>query len=96
MFVTVAAMKLPVLYKLCMTYGLRMTLMLSEMCSFVVEIFVQGQGQNVGVPDYDVDATRIAFFSSSFTRSSHHFAYFLYGMSSSVVLPFCAVACILW
>lgn len=72
MFVTAAAMTLPVLYKLCMTYGLRMTLMLSEMCSFVVEIFVQGQGQYIGEPDYDVDATRIAFFSLSFTRSSHH------------------------
>jgi len=68
-FVTVAAMKLPVIYKLYMTYGLRMTLMLSEMCSFVVEIL----GQYVGEPDYEVDATRIAFCSSSLTRSSYHF-----------------------
>jgi hypothetical protein len=70
-FVNVAAMKLPVLYKLCMTYDQCMTLMLSEMCPFVVEIFVQGQGQYVGEPDV-VDAARTAFWSSSCTRSSHH------------------------
>jgi hypothetical protein len=58
-FVSVADMKLPVLYKLYMTYGPCMTLMLSKMCPFVVEIFVQGQGQFVGEPD--VDAARIAF-----------------------------------
>jgi len=61
-FVIAAAMKLAELYKLCMTYGLRMTFMLNEMCSVVDEIFVQGQSQNVGEPDHDVDATRIAFF----------------------------------
>jgi len=62
-------MKLPMLYKLFMTYGLCMTLMLSEMCSFVFEIFVQGQGQYVGDPDYD-DVARTAFCYSSCTRSS--------------------------
>jgi hypothetical protein len=69
-FVNLAAMKLPVLYKLFMTYGLCITLMLSEMCSFVVEIFVQGQGQYVGEPDYDVRAARIAYCSSPCTSSS--------------------------
>jgi len=64
-------MKLPVLNKLRMTYGQCMTLMLSEMCSFVAEIFVQVQGQYVGEPDV-VDSARIAFWSSSCTRSLHH------------------------
>jgi len=39
-FVNVAAMKLPVLYKLCVSYGVCMTSMPSEMFSVVVEIFV--------------------------------------------------------
>jgi hypothetical protein len=76
-FVNVAAMKLHVPYKLFVTYGLCMTLMLSETCYFVLEIYVQGQGQYVqgqgqyvGEPDCDADATQIAFCSSSCTRSS--------------------------